>query len=224
VEVTALVVLFLVPALVPVTFTVKLQKALAASVAPDWLTLDEPAVAVIVPPPHEPVSPFGVATTRPAGSVSLNPTPLSDIPALGFERVNVRVVVPLSGMRSTPKALPIVGGMKPTVLNDATARGGAAAGSRLSVPPPLAPRPACRPDLASRGTASPGAEFVADVAHDTATANVAGMLATDTPLSSIHKAIIAASIRQHRVAAPGDPSVRRGVYEQVKTHGGAGAT
>ena len=34
-------------------------------------------VAVIVPPPHEPVSPLGVEITRPAGSVSLKPTPFS---------------------------------------------------------------------------------------------------------------------------------------------------
>jgi len=48
-------------------------------------------------------------------------------------------------------------------------------------------------------------------------------VAPDTPLNSLQKAIITASIRQHRGAAPGDPSIRRGVYEQVKTHGGAGA-
>jgi hypothetical protein len=68
----------------PVTFTEKVQLADAAGVAPDRLTEPEPAVAVIVPAPHEPVSPFGVVTTRPAGNVSVNPTPLSDVVALGL--------------------------------------------------------------------------------------------------------------------------------------------
>jgi hypothetical protein len=76
------VVLFLVPAVVPVTFTENVQELLAAIVPPDRLTAPEPAVAVTVPLPHVPVSPFGVETTRPAGSVSLNATPV--IPAVVF--------------------------------------------------------------------------------------------------------------------------------------------
>ena len=74
-EVTCPVVLFLVPAAVPVTLTEKVQDVLAARLAPERLTLFEAATAVIVPPPQEPVSPLGVETTRPAGNVSLNPTP-----------------------------------------------------------------------------------------------------------------------------------------------------
>ena len=35
------------------------------------------SAAVIVPPPHEPESPFGVATTRPDGRLSLNATPVN---------------------------------------------------------------------------------------------------------------------------------------------------
>jgi hypothetical protein len=64
-EVTADVVLTFVPAVGPVTLIENVQEAFAASVAPDKLALLPPAVAAIVPPPHDPVSPLGVATTRP---------------------------------------------------------------------------------------------------------------------------------------------------------------
>jgi hypothetical protein len=84
VEVTFPVVLFLVPAVVPVTLTENVHDALAARVPPNRLTVPEPAVAVIVPAPHVPVNPFGVETTKPAGSVSLKPTPVSALVALLF--------------------------------------------------------------------------------------------------------------------------------------------
>jgi hypothetical protein len=75
VEVTVLVVLFCVPAVMPVTFTENVQDALAASVAADRLTTFVPAVPVTVPPPQIPLNPLGVETTNPAGKVSVNPTP-----------------------------------------------------------------------------------------------------------------------------------------------------
>src|SRR5258706_393807 len=75
VAVTLPVVLSLRPPLVPVTLTAKVQDVLAASAAPDRLTPLLPAVAVMVPPPHDPVRPLGVETTRPAGNVSVNATP-----------------------------------------------------------------------------------------------------------------------------------------------------
>ena len=84
VEVTLPVVLVFSPAVVPVTFTEKVQELLPASVAPDKLTPPPPAVAEIVPPPHEPVRPLGVATTRPAGNVSVKPTLCSVRPELLF--------------------------------------------------------------------------------------------------------------------------------------------
>ena len=77
VELTAPGVLFCDPAAVPVTFTLNVQDAAPASVAPAKLTLPDHAVAVMVPPAQVPVTPFGVATTIPAGKVSLNPMPLS---------------------------------------------------------------------------------------------------------------------------------------------------
>ena len=71
--------------------------------------LPVPATAVTVPP-HVLASPFGVATTRPAGSVSVKPTPVSAVPAFGLVSVNVSVVVPFTRMPGAPKAFAIVGG------------------------------------------------------------------------------------------------------------------
>src|SRR5262245_12921496 len=60
VEVTAEVVLVSAPAVVAVTLSENVQLVLAARIAPERLTLPPPAVAVMVPPPHEPVRPLGV--------------------------------------------------------------------------------------------------------------------------------------------------------------------
>src|SRR5260370_4198 len=67
--------LFFTPVEVPVTFTWNVQLPPTARVAVARLTVVEPAVAVIVPLPQEPDNPLGVATTRPAGRLSVNPTP-----------------------------------------------------------------------------------------------------------------------------------------------------
>jgi hypothetical protein len=109
-ELTALVVLFCVPAVVPVTFTEKVQEELAASVAPDRLTEPDPAVAVMAPPPQEPARPLGEDTTSPAGRVSVKPTPVSDPPALGSVMVKPRLAVPPTGMLAAPNAMLMVGG------------------------------------------------------------------------------------------------------------------
>src|SRR5213080_783709 len=109
-EVTFPVVLFCAPAAVPVTFTANVHELLAAMVAPDRLITLVPCVAVVVPPPQLPVSPFGVEITRPAGSVSLKPTPVSVVVVLLFWMVKVRLVEPFSGMLPAPKALMITGG------------------------------------------------------------------------------------------------------------------
>jgi hypothetical protein len=84
VEVTALVTLFFVPAAVPVTLTANEQLEAAATCPPDRETDVAPAVAEMVPPPQEPVRPFGVATTRPAGSESVKATPVSAVAAFEF--------------------------------------------------------------------------------------------------------------------------------------------
>jgi hypothetical protein len=84
VEVTFPVVLFLAPAVVPVTLTLKVQEELAAKLAPDKLMTPAPAVAVMVPPPQLPVSPLGEPTIRPDGSESLKPIPVSVVVVFGF--------------------------------------------------------------------------------------------------------------------------------------------
>src|SRR5207244_2234744 len=112
-EVTAPVILFCVPSMLPVTFTLKAHDALAASVAPVNLMLPNPAVAVIVPPPQLPVSPFGVETTRPVGSESVKPTPVNVVEPLRLLIVKLSEVDPFRGMLGTPKDFMIVGG--PTV-------------------------------------------------------------------------------------------------------------
>ena len=105
VEVTLPVVLFCVPAAIPVTFTENVQELLAAIDAPVRLITLVAWVAVIVPPPQEPVSPFGVEITRPAGSVSLKPTPVSVVVVLLFWMVKLKLVEPFSGMLAAPNAL-----------------------------------------------------------------------------------------------------------------------
>ena len=96
-EVTALVVLLFTPGMTPVTFTTKVQDALAGRVAPVRLMLLDPAVAVMVPPPQLPVSPFGVETTNPAGSVSVNPTTVRATVGFGLTTTKLRLVLWFSG-------------------------------------------------------------------------------------------------------------------------------
>src|SRR5260370_2381889 len=119
VEVTALVVLLFALAVGPVTFTENVHPVLAASVAPDKFTEPDPCAAVIVPPPHEPVRPLGVATIRPACSVSVNPIPLREMLALGLLIVKLIEVGPFCGMVASPNALLILSG--PTTVTLAAA-------------------------------------------------------------------------------------------------------
>src|SRR5262249_13404629 len=86
-ELRALVALVRFPVVTPVTLTAKLHPSLVPSVAPERLMLFEPAAAVLLPPPPEPVKPFGVDTTNPAGSGSLKATPVSAAAVFGFERL-----------------------------------------------------------------------------------------------------------------------------------------
>src|ERR1035438_4129788 len=82
IEVTAVVVLLIEPGLFPVTLTLKVQDPLAPSVPLAKLTELEPATAVMVPVPQEPLTPLGVDTTSPPVSVSLKPTPLNEVESL----------------------------------------------------------------------------------------------------------------------------------------------
>src|SRR6478735_751466 len=110
VEVTLPVVLFCVPAAMPVTLTENVHEAEAARLAPVRLMTFVACVAVMVPLPQLPVSPFGVEITRPAGRVSLNPTPVSATVVLGLVMVKLSEVEPFNGMLVAPNVLAIVGG------------------------------------------------------------------------------------------------------------------
>jgi hypothetical protein len=111
VEVTAPVVLLFTPVEVPFTFTENVQEVLDARVAPDRLTELVFCAAVIVPPPHVPVRPFGVATSRPAGSASVKPAPVSaTVFEAGLVMVKLRLVLSFTGIEAAPNDLPMVGG------------------------------------------------------------------------------------------------------------------
>src|ERR1700760_2128445 len=84
-EVTAPVVLFLLPGVVAVTVTLNWHWPFAAIVAPDSAML--PPFVVNVPPQ---VAVVAFATVRPDGRVSVKPTPVSDVPGLDWVIVNVR--------------------------------------------------------------------------------------------------------------------------------------
>ena len=108
-DVTVDVVFVARPPAKPMTFTLKVQLAPAARVAPVNATLLDPPAAAIVPPPQVPVRPFGVAIFKLEGSVSVKAKPVSDI-AFGFERVKLRVVGPPPTVtKGAPNALLSVG-------------------------------------------------------------------------------------------------------------------
>jgi hypothetical protein len=102
--------LFFTPAVVPVTLTVTVQFALAATVPPVKLTEEDAAVAVAVPP-QVLFRPEGVATTKPAGRLSVNARPFKAELVLGLVMVKVRLVVPFNGSVAAPKAFAMLGGL-----------------------------------------------------------------------------------------------------------------
>ena len=69
--------------MVPCTLTETVQEALAAKVPPERLILPEPAIAVAVPP-QVLFKALGVATTNPAGRLSVKARPVSARLVLGF--------------------------------------------------------------------------------------------------------------------------------------------
>src|SRR3954467_7033202 len=76
-DVTGVVKLFLVPGVVPVTLTENVHVVAGASVAPATETRLDPALALIVASAQLPFRTFGVATTNPAGRLSLKPSAVS---------------------------------------------------------------------------------------------------------------------------------------------------
>jgi hypothetical protein len=113
------VVLTLTPAIVPRTLTASVQLEPMATVPPVKETLPEPARAVGVPP-HVLARPFGVATTTPAGKLSVNATPAwATAFAAGFVIVKVKLVVPFNGIPTAPNAFAIDGGATTSMLAEA---------------------------------------------------------------------------------------------------------
>src|SRR5216684_7375709 len=103
--------LFFPPEVVPVTFKDTVQEVLMARVPADKLKEPAPATAVVVPP-QVLVKPLGVATTSPAGRLSVNASPVSGmVLAGGLVMLKVRLADPFNGMLAAPKLLVIVGGV-----------------------------------------------------------------------------------------------------------------
>src|SRR6478609_8080374 len=59
------------------------------------------------------------ATTRPAGRLSVNAMPVSEVVVFGLEMLKVSDVVPFSGITAAPKALVMVGGVPTLKFADA---------------------------------------------------------------------------------------------------------
>src|SRR5258708_3926025 len=114
VDVTAPVVLFLVPLPSPFTSTEKVHDDPAAgeavSVPPDKLIVVLFCTAVIVPAPQEPVTFGGLATATFVGRSSGNATPLRGLAVFGFVMAELSMLVPPNGTLVGLKALLIVGG------------------------------------------------------------------------------------------------------------------
>ena len=115
VELTAPLTLLKTPAAAPVTLTVTVQDEATAIDPPEKLMLPEPAVAAAVPV-QVPPKPFGVATTSPVGSVSVNATPASaTVLAAGLVSVKVSVETPFTAMAVGLNALAMEGGATTTM-------------------------------------------------------------------------------------------------------------
>src|SRR5436305_14754259 len=91
-------------------------------IAPDRLITLVFWVAVIIPPPHEPVKPLGVAMTRvpaedgfPVGRLSVNATPVRGARLL-LAMMKERVEVVPSGILEGVNIFEIIGGPKTTML------------------------------------------------------------------------------------------------------------
>jgi hypothetical protein len=98
------------PGVVPVTCTETVQDEFSPIDPPVRDTLADPGVAVTVPLQLF-VKPFDEATTNPAGSVSVNDTPVNPTELVeGFVRVIVRPVLLRIGRSVVPNDFPVTGG------------------------------------------------------------------------------------------------------------------
>jgi hypothetical protein len=109
---TVPVVFIFTPAVVPVTVTLNEQVVLVP-IAPPVSEIMLGAVVVRVPPPHTAELPFG--TVSPAGSVSVNATPVKAVVVFGLVIVKLSTLVPFSGIVVASKPFMIDGG--PTTVS-----------------------------------------------------------------------------------------------------------
>ena len=100
--------MFFVPTLAPCIPTEKEQELAAGRLDAAMLIVLPPAFAVILPAQLL-LRLLGVATTKPAGNVSLIETLLNANAEFGFASVKVREVIPLKGIAAAPKTFVIVG-------------------------------------------------------------------------------------------------------------------
>jgi hypothetical protein len=108
------VVLFLTPAVVPVTVTENVQLPPPAIDPP--LKAIVPGAVVVREPPHAVTAP-AVDTVNPTGKVSLNATPVKAVLPFGFVIVKLSEVVPPTGIEAAPKVLVMLGGPTTVVLS-----------------------------------------------------------------------------------------------------------
>ena len=108
-EVTAPVVLLLIPKLVPVTFTDKVHEPLSGTVPP--LRLTEVALAAALNVPPQLFVGVGLLTTcNPLGRGSVKPTPVRDVEEFELPMVKLSEVLPFRGIDAAPKVLLMLGG------------------------------------------------------------------------------------------------------------------
>jgi len=114
-EETLPVVLFLSPAVIPVTVTLNVQLPFAA-IEPPVRAIVFGAVTVNVPPHCALVA---LVTVKPAGRVSVKATFVRAVLVFGFVMVKLKVVVPFNGIVAAPNDFEIEGGA--TTVVDALA-------------------------------------------------------------------------------------------------------
>jgi hypothetical protein len=93
------------------------QEPFGGNVPPERLTKNTPEILPVctVPPQNDPMTPRG-AVDNPVGKLSPNAIFVSDTVELGLVILNVRLVVPPTGMLAAPKFLAIVGGATTVML------------------------------------------------------------------------------------------------------------
>jgi hypothetical protein len=111
VELTAVVVLLLTPALAPVTVTLIVQEEIAAITPPVKVSKLPPETTRL--PPQTAVVPF--TAVRPAGSGSVKATPVKLTVLLGLLITKLNVAVPAKGIAEVENDLLMVGGALTTM-------------------------------------------------------------------------------------------------------------